>query len=63
MQIAGGRGFTEETPLARIWRDIRIGRIGGGTDEVQLELVAQSLRPGELATHPAVAAVELAAEA
>lgn len=61
VQIVGGRAFTEETPLARIWRDIRIGRIGGGTDEVQLELVAQSLRPGELASHPAVTAVELSA--
>lgn len=61
MQILGGRGFTEETPLAQIWRDIRIGRIGGGTDEVQLELVAQSLRPSELASHPAVvAAAEVA---
>ena len=63
VQIVGGRGLTEETPLARIWRDMRIGRIGGGTDEVQLELIAQSLRPGELARHPAVMAVGAAAEA
>lgn len=63
MQILGGRGFTEETPLARIWRDIRIGRIGGGTDEVQLELIAQSLRTGELAGHPAVEAAADAAGA
>jgi alkylation response protein AidB-like acyl-CoA dehydrogenase len=63
MQILGGRGFTEETPLARIWRDIRIGRIGGGTDEVQLELIAQSLRTGELANHPAVEAAAGAARA
>lgn len=62
VQIMGGRGLTEETPLAQIWRDIRIGRIGGGSDEVQLELVAQSLRPGELARHPAVVAAESAAE-
>jgi alkylation response protein AidB-like acyl-CoA dehydrogenase len=63
MQVLGGHGFTEETPFARIWRDIRIGRIGGGTDEVQLELVAQSLRPGELASHPAVIAAAEAAQA
>ncbi|HSZ68913.1 MAG TPA: acyl-CoA dehydrogenase family protein [Solirubrobacteraceae bacterium] len=63
MQLLGGRGFSEETPLAQIWRDIRIGRIGGGADEVQLELIAQSLRPGELARHPAVVAVAREAEA
>lgn len=54
VQLLGGRGYTEETALARTWREIRLGRIGGGTDEVQLELIAQSLRPGTLATHPAV---------
>jgi alkylation response protein AidB-like acyl-CoA dehydrogenase len=61
VQVLGGRGYTEETPLARIWRDIRIARIGGGSDEVQLELVAQSLRAGELADHPAVVAAAEAA--
>lgn len=63
MQILGGRGFTTETGLDRIWRDIRIGRIGGGTDEVQLELVAQSLRPGPLAGHPVVRAAAASADA
>jgi acyl-CoA dehydrogenase len=63
MQLMGGRGFTEETPLSGIWRAIRLGRIGGGTDEVQLELVSQSLRPGPLAAHPAVVAAAKAAEA
>ena len=63
VQILGGRGFTEETPLAQIWRDSRVGRIGGGTDEVQLEIVSQGLKLGELADHPAVkAAVEAAGE-
>ncbi|MDP8942513.1 MAG: acyl-CoA dehydrogenase [Actinomycetota bacterium] len=63
VQILGGRGFTEETPLAQLWRDVRIGRIGGGTDEIQLEIIAQSLRRGELSSHPAVAAVERSIEA
>ncbi len=58
MQILAGHGYTEETPFAQLWRDIRIGRIGGGTDEVQLEIVAQSLRPGALAGHPLVRSVE-----
>jgi alkylation response protein AidB-like acyl-CoA dehydrogenase len=62
MQILGGHGFTEETPFAQLWRDIRIGRIGGGTDEVQLELIGRSLRRGDLAGHGLVKAVELAAD-
>lgn len=57
MQILAGHGYTEETPFAQLWRDIRIGRIGGGTDEVQLEIVAQSLRPGALAAHDLVKTV------
>ncbi len=62
VQVLGGRGFTEETPLAQIWRDVRMSRIGGGTDEIALEIIAQGLRPGTLASHPAVAAVERSAE-
>jgi alkylation response protein AidB-like acyl-CoA dehydrogenase len=45
MHILGGRGYVEdETPLARLWRDIRVGRVGGGTDEMMWELVASGLR-------------------
>ena len=63
VQILGGRGFTDETPLAQIWRDCRVGRVGGGTDEVQLEIISQGMKPGELADHPAVrAAVGAAGE-
>lgn len=61
MQILAGHGYTEETPFAQLWRDIRIGRIGGGTDEVQLELIAQGMRPGELGSHQLVKAIEMAA--
>lgn len=61
MQILAGHGYTEETRFAQFWRDVRVGRIGGGTDEVQLELVAQSLRPGELASHLLVREIQVAA--
>jgi hypothetical protein len=30
-------------PLERIWRDTRLARLGGGTDEVLADLVASGL--------------------
>ena len=45
MQLFGGAGFLEETPVARHYRDVRILRIGGGTDEIQLEILAKRLVP------------------
>ncbi len=43
IQIHGGYGYTEEYPLARAWRDMRLGPIGGGTDEIMREIIARSL--------------------
>jgi alkylation response protein AidB-like acyl-CoA dehydrogenase len=44
MSMFGGLGYLEDaTPLARLWRDGRFARLGGGTDEVMLELVAAGL--------------------
>lgn len=43
VQIYGGYGFIEETPVAMHYRDARILRIGGGTDEVQLEILAKRM--------------------
>jgi alkylation response protein AidB-like acyl-CoA dehydrogenase len=43
IQLMGGRGYTSAFPHERIWRDIRLTRIGGGTDQVMLGMVARSL--------------------
>lgn len=43
VQIFGGYGFMEETRVAMHYRDARILRIGGGSDEVQLEIIGKRL--------------------
>ncbi|WP_069812633.1 acyl-CoA dehydrogenase family protein [Streptomyces sp. TP-A0874] len=44
MQMFGGAGYLpQETPLGQIWQDVRLARIGGGTDEMMLALVAGEL--------------------
>ncbi len=43
LQIFGGYGYMMEYPIQRLWRDARIGPIGGGTSEVQREIVGRLL--------------------
>ncbi|MCG5434306.1 mycobactin biosynthesis acyl-ACP dehydrogenase MbtN [Mycobacterium sp. MYCO198283] len=46
MHIFGGAGYlVDETPLGRWWRDMKLARVGGGTDEVLWELVAAAMTP------------------
>jgi alkylation response protein AidB-like acyl-CoA dehydrogenase len=45
MHIFGGSGYlVDETPLGRLWRDMKLARVGGGTDEVLWELVAAGMK-------------------
>ncbi|MBJ8338102.1 acyl-CoA/acyl-ACP dehydrogenase [Antrihabitans sp. YC3-6] len=45
MHIFGGSGYLEdETPMSRLWRDARLARLGGGSDEMMLEMVAGGLQ-------------------
>ena len=45
MHIFGGAGYlVDETPLGRVWRDMKLARVGGGTDEVLWELVAAGMK-------------------
>jgi citronellyl-CoA dehydrogenase len=43
LQVHGGAGFMEEYPVARAFRDARLQRIGGGTDEIMNEVIAKRL--------------------
>lgn len=46
MHIFGGTGYlVDETPLGQWWRDMKLARVGGGTDEVLWELVAAAMKP------------------
>ncbi|RAU95751.1 acyl-CoA dehydrogenase [Mycobacterium colombiense] len=46
MHIFGGSGYlVDETPLGAWWRDMKLARVGGGTDEVLWELVAAAMTP------------------
>ena len=41
LQMFGGYGFMEEYPLARMYRDVRVGTIGGGSSEIMREIIAK----------------------
>ena len=41
LQFFGGYGYMEEYPMARMYRDVRIGTIGAGTSEIMREIIAK----------------------
>ena len=43
LQLFGGYGYMNEYPISRLWRDARVQRIYGGTNEVMREIVGRSL--------------------
>jgi acyl-CoA dehydrogenase len=43
MQLHGGYGYMDEYPISRLWRDSRVQRIYGGTNEIMKELIGRSL--------------------
>jgi alkylation response protein AidB-like acyl-CoA dehydrogenase len=42
IQIHGGAGYMREYGIERMWRDLRLNRIGAGTDEIMLDLIGRS---------------------
>ena len=46
LHIFGGIGYLETgSPIGRWWRDMKLARVGGGTDEMLWEIVAAGLEP------------------
>ncbi|MCZ9077687.1 acyl-CoA dehydrogenase [Escherichia albertii] len=43
MQILGGLGYTDDSRVSRFWRDTRVNRIGGGTDEIMVYISAREI--------------------
>ena len=43
LQFQGGMGYTWDNRVSRAWRDYRLGSIGGGADEVMLNVIARQM--------------------
>ena len=43
LQLHGGAGYMNEYLIARLWRDARVTRIFGGTNEIMKEVVGRSI--------------------
>ncbi|WP_421956191.1 acyl-CoA dehydrogenase family protein [Polaromonas sp.] len=43
LQFWGGMGFTWENRISRLYRDGRVGSIGGGADEVMMGIIAKTM--------------------
>jgi alkylation response protein AidB-like acyl-CoA dehydrogenase len=43
LQLHGGAGYSSEVWVERGWRDARLLRIGGGTDEVMREIISRAI--------------------
>jgi alkylation response protein AidB-like acyl-CoA dehydrogenase len=42
IQIHGGAGYMTEYGIERSWRDLRLNRIGAGSDEIMLDVIGRS---------------------
>lgn len=43
LQLHGGAGYMNEYMVARLWRDARVSRIYGGTNEIMKEVISRSI--------------------
>ena len=47
LQFFGGNGYTEDYPMARMYRDCRVGTIGGGTSDIMRDIIAKIIIDGK----------------
>ena len=40
--IVNNAGYMQEYGIERVWRDLRLNRIGAGTDEIMLDVIGRS---------------------
>src|SRR5947208_3219149 len=45
IQLHGGNGYMKEYGIERVWRDMRLNRIGAGTDEIMPDAIGSSHGP------------------
>ena len=43
LQFWGGMGYSDEMYISRLYRDLRLGSIGGGADEVMLGIICKEM--------------------
>ncbi|MDH3473495.1 MAG: acyl-CoA dehydrogenase family protein [Rhodospirillales bacterium] len=44
VQVLGGRGYMRESPVERLYRDIRVDRIWEGTSEIQRSIIGRQIK-------------------
>ena len=54
LQMFGGYGYMEDYPMARRFRDSRLGQIGGGTSEIMCEIISKMMIEGKGYAKPKV---------
>jgi acyl-CoA dehydrogenase len=47
LQFFGGYGYMTEYPIARLYADVRVSKIYGGTNEVMKEIIARAVERGQ----------------
>ena len=43
LQFWGGMGYSDEVYISKLYRDLRLGSIGGGADEVMLGIICKEM--------------------
>ncbi len=43
MQIFGGAGYLHGNPVERVWREIKVMAIGGGSEEIMRDLAVRQM--------------------